>query len=285
MNVLVTGSSGFIGKAVVRVLVDAGHDVFPFDRADGSDIRDLESCKKAVDGMDAVIHLAGILGTDELFDDIETAMDININGAVNIMKACVPHLVHYIGITMPPVFPSIYTATKVSAARFATAFHHNFDIPVTHIRAFNAYGPEQAHGEGHPRKIIPAFSYEGWQGVPIKIWGDGNQTVDLIHVDDIAYVFLDALKAPGRDETIDAGTGSSMTVNQVAHFVLQVTGSKAGIDYRPMRRGEIPTAIVARGEGWEYLKTRRPLHDMQRLKQTIIDYMDRAVNDDNDPHS
>jgi UDP-glucose 4-epimerase len=275
MKVLVTGSSGFIGKAVTRVLKDAGHSVEAFDRAEGYDVTDLDSCNEAVSGKDAVIHLAGILGTDELFDNIDQAMNININGSVNIMKACIPHLTHYIGITMPPVFPSIYTATKVSAARFATAFHHNFDIPVTHVRAFNAFGSEQAHGEGHPRKIIPAFSVEGWQGIPLKIWGDGSQTVDLIHVDEIAMVFLESLNAPGNDETIDAGTGLAQTVKQVAQFVLNTTGSDAGMEFLPMRRGEIPTNIVAKQEGWEYL-TRRPTYYPGQLRQTIIDYKDRV---------
>lgn len=271
MNVLVTGSSGFIGKAVVRVLTDAGHTVKPFDITEGNDIRNLESCKEAMKDMDAVIHLAGVLGTDyPLVDDIDTALDINTIGSVNIMKACVPLLAHYIGITVPPGFPSIFAATKESAAKFATAFHHNFGLPVTNVRAFNIYGPEQETG------MIPDFAKSGWRGERLRILGDGNQTVDLVHIDDIAYIFLDALSTPGQDEIIDGGTGSSQTLNQVAHFVLQVTGSRAGIEYVPIVG--TTASVIARGEGWNYLRTRRPLNDPQRLKQTITDYQDRAVN-------
>lgn len=264
MKVLLTGSSEFVGKAVIRVLVDSGHEIFLFD-----DVTNAENCMNAVSGMDVVIDLSSLQGTDELFDSIDSAININIQGSVNIMRACVPHLTHYIGTTVPPDFPSIYTATKIATERFAKSFHHNFHIPVTQIRIYNVYGPEQ-----ESCNIIPNFSIASWKGESIKIWGDGNQTVDLIHIDDVAYIFLDALDAPGRDEIIDAGTCSSQTVNQVAHFVLQVTGSKKNLEYHPMRRGEVSSNIVSRGEGWQYLKTRRPLNDPQRLKQTINDYMD-----------
>lgn len=275
MNILVTGSSGLIGKAVVRVLQEAGHKVKPFDRAEGYDIMDFTSCQYAVGNVDAVIHLAGVLGTDELFDEIHKAIEINISGAVNVMSACAAEGAHYIGITMPPVFPSIYTATKVSATRFATAFHHNQHMPVTQVRAFNAFGADQHHGPGYPRKIIPAFSVEGWNNVPMIIWGDGKQSVDLIHVNDIARVFLDALAAPGQNETIDAGSGVSLTVNEVADFVIEITGSTAGVEHLPMRRGEIPTNIVSQKEGWEYL-TFTPTYNPLELMKTIVAYKDWA---------
>ena len=272
MNVLITGSAGFIGKAVSRILTNAGHNVRPFDRVSGSDVKNKYCCHEAMRGMDAVIHLAGVLGTDELFDEVQTAIDINIKGAVNILDACVAHGAKYIGITMLPVFPSIYTATKISSQRFATAYHHNYGMPVTHVRAFNAFGPGQAHGPGHPRKIIPALSVEGWSNIPLKIWGDGEQTVDLIHVNQIARIFLDALeKAPGQDEVIDAGTGEAWSVNQVADFVLDITGSISGVEHLPMRRGETPTNVVASGEGWDYL-TELPRLDRIELMKTIVAY-------------
>lgn len=272
MKVLVTGATGFIGSAVVKRLNIRGHDFVEFDRTIGDDVRDIDSCYDHVYGADAVIHLAGILGTDELFDDVQHAIDVNISGAVNIMKACAEFGAHYIGVTMLPVFPSIYTATKVSSQRFATAFHHNTGLRVTHVRAFNAYGAEQKHGEGHPRKIIPAFSTEGWANAPLKIWGDGDQTVDLIHVDQIASIFVDALYCPGDDELIEAGTGFAMTVNEVADFVLKVTGSTAGVEHLPMRRGEIPSKdVVSTGVGWKYLSV-KPWHDPLLLMKTVLSY-------------
>lgn len=275
MNVLVTGGSGFIGSAVVRTLKDAGHYVRIFDRTAGLDVRDRMDVALAVREMDAVIHLAGILGTDELFDDVDNAVDINIKGSINVLNACKGTGAKYIGITMLPVFPSIYTATKVSAGRFATAYHHTHNVPVTHVRAFNVFGSGQAHGEGHPRKIIPAFSVEGWRNEPLIIWGDGEQMVDLISAQDVANVFLDALYLAGEDETIDAGTGVGWTVNEVAQFVLDITGSTAGVQHLPMRRGEIPTKVVSEGEGWEHLDV-APQFDELALIKAICSYKDMA---------
>lgn len=271
MNVLVTGGNGFIGSAVVDLLRAVGHDVEIFDRTSGLDIRDRSDVIASVYQKDVVIHLAGILGTDELFDEVYDALSINVVGAINVLEGCVEHGAKYVGITMLPVFPSIYTATKVAASRFATAYHHTHGVSVTHVRAFNVYGPGQAHGRGHPRKIIPAFSVEGWRNEPMLIWGNGEQMVDLIHVDDVARVFVDALSAPGNDETIDAGTCVGLTVNEVADFVLEITGSTAGVEHRPMRRGEIPTKVVATGEGWVHL-SQVPRFDRLQLMKTILAY-------------
>ena len=171
---------------------------------------------------------------------------------------------------MPPVFPSVYTATKVCAGRLATAWHKFKGVPVSHVRAFNAYGPGQAHGPDHPQKIVPTFATEAWAGRPIPVWGDGTQTVDLVHTDDLARMLVDAVDH-GDDVTFDGGTGVPFTVNQVARTVLAVTGSQAGIEYLPMRDGEEPTTIVADGEGWDRLGW-KPEHSDAKFAAAVESY-------------
>jgi UDP-glucose 4-epimerase len=157
----------------------------------------------------------------------------------------------YVGVTMPQVFPSIYTATKVFGCRLATAYHREYDIPVSHVRAFNAFGPGQKYGPGHPQKIVPTFAIHAWNNEPIPIWGDGSQGVDLIHTRDLAEMFWWAWQVGGDDFTIDGGSGFGLSVIQVANLVLAHTGSTAGVKHLPMRRGEEPTEIVAECEGWD----------------------------------
>jgi UDP-glucose 4-epimerase len=123
---------------------------------------------------------------------------------------------------------------------------------VSTVRAFNAYGPHQHHGPGHPQKILPTFARCAWKDQPIPIWGDGEQIVDLVHCDDVGRMIVAALDYR-TDEVFDAGTGVKVTVNELAHFVLEVTGSTGGIDYLPMRPGERPAEITAKGEGWDRL--------------------------------
>jgi UDP-glucose 4-epimerase len=252
VKIAVTGGSGFIGRAAVNAAQAAGHEAWSFDRAGGHDILgDLS----ALGGADVVVHLAGMLGTSELFDAAEEAVDANVKGTLRILQWCRENSAGYVGITMPHVFPSVYTATKVCAQRMASAWNLAFGVPVSHVRAFNAYGPGQAHGPGHPQKILPTFATEAWAGRPIPVWGDGEQTVDLVHADDVGRMLIDAA-GYGDDSVFDAGTGSAITVNRMAQEVLRITGSTAGIEYLPMRPGEVPIKICAEGEGWDRLTWR-----------------------------
>lgn len=272
MRIAVTGGNGFIGAAVLREAQRLDHEAWSFYRSDGHNIMGpLDSLK----GADCVIHLAGLLGTHELFDAVEEAIDVNVFGSYRIMNWCLENEASYVGITMPDAFPSIYTATKIASQRLATALYYSRGLRVSHVRAFNAYGPGQKHGPGHPQKIIPTFASLAWQQVPIPIWGDGTQGVDLIHVDDVARVLVAAINWTGN-QIIDAGTGTSVTVNQVADFVVRVTKSSAGAEHHPMRDGESPTRIVAKGEGWNLLPpTFKPIFSWDKLEETIHWYRGR----------
>jgi UDP-glucose 4-epimerase len=172
---------------------------------------------------------------------------------------------------MPAVYPSVYTATKICAQHLATAWHHAFGVPVAHVRAFNAYGPGSSVAKpGYPQKIVPTFARAAWAGKPIPVMGDGKQIVDLIHTDDIARMLLDATQH-GDNAMFEAGTGQAVTVNEVAHRILDITGSTAGIEYVPMRRGETPTQVVAAGEGWDRLDW-RPELDWNRFAEAVRTY-------------
>lgn len=259
MKIAVTGGAGFIGRYVVQHAEAAGHDVVLFDadhHGNPRDVRYLEEVADGLDGADHVIHLAGVLGTHELFDEPQKAVDVNVSGTLNVLEWCRRNRTGYTGILMPDVFPSIYTATKVAAARLATAYHRTHDVPVSHVRAFNAHGPGQKHGPGHPQKILPTFATAAWAGERLPIWGDGTQTVDLVTADDLGRMLVDATGF-GDDDVFDGGTGHALTVNEVADFVLEHVAGRQGrpvnLDqraYLDMRRGEVPTHIVATGEGW-----------------------------------
>jgi len=265
-RIAITGGSGFIGKAAASYARSLGHDVWTFDRPEHDVLGDLA----ALHGADAVVHLAGVLGTAELFGAAEYAVNTNVIGALRIMQWCVDHDASYVGITMPPVFESVYTATKICADRLATAWCKFKGLRASKVRAFNAYGPGQKHGLGHPQKILPTFATEAWAGRPIPIWGDGEQTVDLVHVTDLGRMLIDAT-AYGKDEVFDGGTGVSLTVNEVAAHVLSVTGSTAGVVRLHMRDGEVPTKIVAKGDGWDKLGW-KPEHNWDLVTECVHAY-------------
>lgn len=268
MKIAVTGGAGFLGQATISAAENAGHQAWAFDRSMGLDIL---GPLDALAGADTVIHLAGMLGTSELFDTPESAVHVNVIGALRVLQWCLDHDAAYVGITMPDVYPSVYTATKVCAQRLASAWHLAFGLPVSHVRAFNAYGPgSSAHTPGYPQKIVPTFARAAWMGQPIPVMGDGTQIVDLIHTDDTARMLLDAT-GHGDDAMLEAGTGHAVTVKEVAERVLDITGSTAGIEYVPMRRGETPTQVVAAGEGWDRLDW-QPALDWDRFAEAVRSY-------------
>jgi UDP-glucose 4-epimerase len=232
-----------------------GHDVIVFDRSERDDV--LGPLDKLA-GADSVIHLAGKLGTSELFDDAESAIETNIIGALRILQWCEANGASFVNISMPPVFPSVYTATKVCTDRLATAWHLFKGVPTSKVIAYNAYGPKQKHGHGHPQKILPTFATLAWQNKPLPIWGNGQQTIDLVHADDVGRMLVEATYH-GDDVTFDGGTGVAMTVNELADRIIRHTGSTAGKEYLPMRDGEVATHIVAEGRGWGLLSWRPEL--------------------------
>jgi UDP-glucose 4-epimerase len=271
MHIAITGSRGFIGTAVASEAAARGHLVTHFDRTDGNDVL---GPLDALRGADRVIHLAGVLGTSELFDNPEEAIDVNVKGTVRILNWCRNNGAGYTGVTLPPVFRSVYTATKTCADALTTAWHHAFGLPASTVRAFNVFGIGQKWGAGHPQKFLPTFATKAWRNEPLPIWGDGLQTMDVVSTKDLARMLVDACFYD-NNELFDAGCGEEISVVDFAQHVLDVTGSTAGMVHHPMRIGEVPTRIKAAGEGWDLLGW-RPQFEWAEVDEAIDWYKDKV---------
>lgn len=268
LKVTVTGSSGFLGQAVCQYLLSQAHKIQLFDHKLGLDVTDKKLVQARLCGSDAVIHLAGVLGTQELFADPYRAIKINIEGTVNILKACEKHGVRYVGITMPEVWDNVYQATKKSASLFASAWNRHCGVPVSHVRAWNAFGPGQKlFGV---QKIIPTFADCAWRSVSLPIWGDGSQLVDLVYSLDVARMLVQAINF-GEDQVFDAATCEPMSVEVVAYMVLAMTGSSSSLQYLPMRKGEHSVKLEAQGQGWDLLEW-HPSFNEAALLNTVYSY-------------
>lgn len=248
MKVLVTGGSGFIGSAVQRQLEGLGHEMVTFDHIDGHDVRDPEMIGKAVGTVDAVINLAGMLGTAETFGLERAAAEANILGALNVADACAAADVPMVQIgTGHKGQPNPYAITKGCAEDLLLARQRQTGQRIAVVRAYHAYGPRQKpfppHGTSTVRKIIPSFVCRALTGMPIEINGSGTQVIDLIHVDEVAHVLVKALGGP-YGYVLEAGTGVGTTVNRCALDVIHHCKSESTIVHIPMRPGEPEEATV-----------------------------------------
>jgi len=253
----VTGGSGFIGGFIVEELAAEGHQVLVYDIAkpefalptnveyfDG-DTRYISTLISAMKGMDEVYDIAGVLGTNELMFSNNRAVDVNIDGALNVLKAAkicgVKRLFHP---TKPNDWLNTYSITKFAAEQFCLMFIKNFGMEIAVLKWFNAYGPRQ---HLYPvRKAVPLFITQALYDRPVEVFGDGQQTVDMIYVTDIAKIAIKATrKCGGIGKVIDVGTGLPITVNELAKMIIRLTKSKSKIVHLPMRKGEPERSSIA----------------------------------------
>lgn len=244
MRILVTGGEGFIGQYVKSRGKELGHEIWTYDLASGGNILDLNNLRFAAEGCDGIIHLSGVLGTHELYDNIDTAIDVNIKGAVNIAKVAIEQDVKLVSIEQPHIWYNVYEGTKFGARRILTGLHYDYGLRVDFVTAHNAFGPGQAHGDGHPQKIIPTFATKAWLGEDIPVWGDGQQQVNLVYAGHVADVLLDRVATEKAEPLREWQAGGQHLASvdvvawQVANIVAQAGGPRAEIDYQPMRKGE-----------------------------------------------
>jgi UDP-glucose 4-epimerase len=272
MKVLVTGGSGFIGSYVCQELIAQGHEPLSFDhhRHDSremflGDVRDAAAVTEAAAHVDGIIHLAAVLGTQETITNPRPAAEVNILGALNIFEAAAQYdlPVVYVGVGnhwMRDHGTGAYTISKTTAEDFARMYDKFRDGRISVVRPVNAYGPGQSvaapFGTSKVRKITPAFICRALSGMPIEVYGSGNQVSDMVYVTDVARVMVSALGSSVFGP-IGVGPAQSATVNEIAQRVNQEVFGDApapALIHLPMRPGEVPDAVVSVGESAKYLK-------------------------------
>lgn len=255
MIFLVTGGAGFIGRWVSKDLLDRGHEVVALDdlsngnkeniaefRGDEdfsfvqADVKDEQALEEVFEeGFDKVIHLAAKIDVQESLDNPREHFEDNIVGTEKVLELCRKN---DIGLTLVgtcmvydmadseegideehPVEPaSPYAGTKLAAENLAESYYHGYDLPVTIVRPFNTYGPFQKTGMAGG--VVSIFTDRDIENKDLKIFGDGEQTRDLIYVTDTADFIVEAtLSEEANGEIINAGTGEDISINDLAELI------------------------------------------------------------------
>jgi UDP-glucose 4-epimerase len=240
------------------------------------DIRDCQAVKKVTEGVDAVVHLAAHTSVVESLEKPEEAWDINVNGTLNILEACRRNSVDrfifassnaVVGEQDPPIdetkIPrplSPYGASKLAGEALCSTYYHSFGLKTVALRFSNCYGPYSEHKPS----VIAKFIDWARKGEPLVIYGDGNQTRDFVHVDDICQAIhlsliiaqpvkssqqtqetpstQQTLSTPGTPlwgEVFQIASGIETSINQLVELIKAMTNSQLSVIYKPKRKGEI----------------------------------------------
>jgi UDP-glucose 4-epimerase len=273
-TVLITGGAGFIGSNLTRRLVSAGDRVrilddlsigqaaylagVPHELRRGS-LADPGAVRDAVEGVDAVVHLAARAGIDDSVRDPLGTFEANVAWSVGLLEA-----VRHAGVRrfvfassnaaagdhpppsdetdLPhPISP--YGASKLAVEAYCQAYAATFDLAATSLRFSNAYGPYSLH----KRSVVAAWLRAALAGNPIRIDGDGLQTRDFVHADDLAaavQAVLDAHQDDVAGELFQAGTGVETTVATLADAIAMAVGRPVDIRHGPARAGDVPRNVA-----------------------------------------
>ena len=291
-RVLVSGGAGFIGSHIVRAHRAAGDEVTVLDDLSSGrienvpegvrlvrvDVRSLEARSLLATGGFAIFnHHAAQMDVRRSVEDPVYDAEVNVLGLLNLLEGARAGAVQRVvfassggtvygdGAQAPtpegaPKLPaSPYGTAKLTSEYYLATFGQLFGLEAVALRYSNVYGPRQnPHGEAG---VVAIFGQRVLAGEPITIYGDGQQTRDLVYVEDVAAAnLLAAERALAPLGSLDArayniGTGVETTVNRLAELLAAAAGRSSEIRRAPARAGEILRSALDVGKagrelGW-----------------------------------
>jgi UDP-glucose 4-epimerase len=268
-TVLVTGGAGFIGSNLARLLVARGDRVRILDDIsigrlaylDGvphelvrAPLGDESAVRAAVEGTDAVVHLAARAGIPDSVTDPRGTFQVNVADTLGLLdEARLAGVGRFVfassnaaaGDHEPPAdetdLPhpvSPYGASKLAGEAYAQAYAATYGIAACSLRFSNAYGPFSLH----KKSVVASWLRAALANEAVTIHGDGEQTRDFVFAEDLGRAVLAALDAPEdrvAGELFQAGTGRETTVNELAAAIGRAVGRPLEVRHGPAREGDI----------------------------------------------
>ena len=273
MKALITGGAGFIGSNIVRQWLQIGHEAVVLDslksgykknlvsgvRFIEGDIRNAHDVEDAIQGCTVVFNLAASVGNKRSIDNPFDDADINVLGLLHILDAAkrngIRKIIHSssAGIfgelkTSPinedhPQDPDTpYGISKLAGEKLCLAYNRLYQMENVCLRYFNVYGPFQRFDEYG--NVIPIFATKTLKGEPITIFGDGKQTRDFAHVRDVANANIQCAITPGVNGVFNIGSGTRISINELAAMLIEVTGINSEVIYGAVRPGDVRDSLA-----------------------------------------
>ncbi|MDJ0768624.1 MAG: NAD-dependent epimerase/dehydratase family protein [Ilumatobacter sp.] len=271
MRLLVTGAAGFIGSHVVERWAREGEAVGiddlstgSLDNLDGIDVElvqgsilDHDALRAAMDGVDAVVHLAARPSVPRSIVDPVASHEANATGTMRVLEAARangrnplvivassssvyganPELPKHEGMMPMPVSP--YAASKLATEQYTLAWQHSYGLPTLPFRFFNVFGPRQAPGHAYAA-VVPAFVAAALAGEPLTVHGDGLQSRDFTYVGTVTEVILDAVRRRvTHDQPVNLAFGTRTTLLEVIALLEELLGHRVAVDHVEPRAGDV----------------------------------------------
>ncbi len=271
MRVLITGGAGFIGSNLARVALAEGHEIVVLDdlstgyaaNLDGLPVRfhegsvnDRDALDAALEGVDAVVHLAALGSVPRsILDPVATHL-ANATGTLSVLegarRARVGHVlmsssssVYGLNPALPkserewvrPLSP--YAVSKLAGEQYLLAYQQSFGLETLAFRFFNVYGPRQRPGHAYAA-VVPVFLDAMLRGQPVPVHGDGLQSRDFTYVGTVCAVLLDAVaRRVSHPEPVNLAFGTNTTVAALVEELEQVSGLAADVVHEESRPGDV----------------------------------------------
>jgi len=283
MRFLVTGGAGFIGSNLTRALLSAGHSVRVLDnfltgkreniaglaQAHGSafelqegDIRDLAGTRKAVEGVEYVLHQGALPSVPRSVADPALTNEINVAGTVNVLVAArdagvrrvvfaasssaygdTPELPKRESMTPNPKSP--YAAQKLAGEHYMRIFHEVYGLETVSLRYFNVFGPRQ-DPQSMYAAVIPRFITCVLRGESPTVYGDGLQTRDFTYIDNVVQANLAACAAPKAacGGVFNIACGERVSLLDILEIVYGLAGKRVSPKFEPFRAGDVKDSLA-----------------------------------------
>jgi UDP-glucose 4-epimerase len=222
-------------------------------------VRDRNAVDEALAGADAVFHLAASVGNTRSIEHPIDDSEINVLGTLQILEGARRHNVRKVvfsssaGIfgelkTLPinedhPAEPDTpYGASKLAAEKHCLAYAKLYPVECVCLRYFNVYGVNQrydAYGN-----VIPIFANRMLQGLPVTIFGDGDQTRDFVNVQDVAEANYRAAMARGVSGAFNIASSTRVTINHLVELMATAGGLTPTVEHAAPRPGDVRHSLA-----------------------------------------
>jgi UDP-glucose 4-epimerase len=256
MRILVTGACGFVGSNIVERLVSDGHEVTALDNLHTGNAQNLAIVKDRITTINAsasdiarfpkhigVLFHQGVFSSSPMYKENPHLVSKAIDDMISLLEYCRKNNTRLIFASSSSLYnghapphnegmtikiTDFYTEARYMMERLATLYHDLYGVRSIALRYFSVYGPHEEYKKQYAN-LITQFIWDVRNGKEPVVYGDGSQTRDFIHVNDVVEANITAMKANAQHDVFNVGSGTSISINDMIKLLSQ----KLGKEIRP----------------------------------------------------